>query len=321
MRRRAFLTALCFAASLSPPDVKAQAWPERPVTFVVSQAAGAAPDVFARIVAERLSRVLGKQVIVDNRPGGANVIGAQSVARAAPDGYTFFFATSAALTLNPFTFKNLSYDPVRDFEPVALMVKSALAIVVSSQVPAKNLKELIALEKSAPGKMSIAVDGPRIIAQYVNKHGGTQFTLVPYTNITTALQDTVAGRVESTVQAPAVAEPFIAEGSVRAIALSGSRRYGSLPDVQTISETLPGFEMTGWFMLMAPAKTPAPIIERLNTEIAQIMKDPDVRAQATRLGFEIETSGIGAPKEAAAFLKSELAIWGKTVQDLGIEPQ
>ncbi len=320
------LCALLLGAALDPSlPAHAQAWPQRPITIVVSQPAGNSPDVFCRIITERLGRALGQGFVVDNRPGAANMIGTQAVARAAPDGYTFLFATAAALVANPYTFKTLSYDPVRDFIPVATIAKSNFILLVNPTVQAKTLPELIALDKSAPGKLSLAVDGPRnasgILGQYINKMAGSSMVLVPYNNNSTALQDTIAGRIQVTIQAASVAESFIKEATLRPIAVASPQRLAWLPDVSTMAETLPGVQLQGWFMIMAPAKTPVEIVSKLNQEIVRVLADPEVKQRAATLGFEIDPAGSGTPAGAADFLKSELALWGKVTREVGLEPQ
>jgi tripartite-type tricarboxylate transporter receptor subunit TctC len=313
------------AAITASLPAQAQTWPQKPVTMIVTQAAGASPDVFCRILTDRLTRALGQQLIVENRVGASNMIGARAASRAAPDGYTFLFATSAALVTNPYTFKTLGYDPVGSFAPVAMVAKSAIMLVVNPELPAKTLPELIALEKSQPGKLSLAVDSPRnlsgIIGQYLNKLAGTQFVLVSYQNIPTALTDTMTGRVQTTIQSASIAGPFVADGRLRPIAVAGPKRVAALPNVPTISESVPGIELGGWFMVMAPAGTPTNIVQRLNEEIDRALKDPEVQQRATGLGFEINPAGAGSPQEASEFLKSELAVWEKVVRELGIEPE
>jgi tripartite-type tricarboxylate transporter receptor subunit TctC len=316
---------LLMAAMTASLPAQAQSWPQKPVTMLVSQAAGASPDVFCRILSERLSRALGQQFLVENRPGASNMIGSRAAARAAPDGYTFLFATSAALVTNPYTFKTLGYDPVRSFTPVAMVAKSTIVLLAHLDLPAKTLPELISLEKSQPGKLSLAVDSPRnlsgIIGQYLNKLAGTQFVLISYPNIPTALTDAVTGRVQTTIQSASIAGPFIGEGRLRPIAIAGAKRVAALPDVPTIAESVPGIELGGWFMVMAPAGTPVEIVQRLNEAIDRVLKDPDVRQRAPGLGFEINAAGAGSPQAAAEFLASELAIWEKVVRELGIEPE
>ena len=223
----------------------AQTWPQRPITFIVSQAAGASPDVMARLVADRVSKILGQTVLIDNKPGGGNVVGATAAARSAPDGYTFFFATSAALATNPFMVKNMSYDPVKDFAPVALVTRSHQLFVVNPDVPAKTLAELIALDKASPGKYSISVDGARnlagVTAQALNKRAGTKFELIPSSNINNGLQDTVAGRTQAGVFSTSIAEGLVRSGALRAIAVASNKRLEAAPNVPAAAETLPGF--------------------------------------------------------------------------------
>jgi tripartite-type tricarboxylate transporter receptor subunit TctC len=322
LSHRVLLTgaALCLAN-----PVYAQTWPQRPVSIVVSQAAGNSPDVLCRIVAEKLSRALGQQFVVENRPGAANLVGTQAVARAAPDGYTFLFATSAALVTNPYTFKTLAYDPIKDFIPVAMVARSNHVLLVNPEVKAKTLPELIALEKSAPGSLSMAVDGPKnisgLIAQSINKQAGTGFVLIPYNTTTNAVQDSITGRVQVTIQAASVAESFIAAGSLRPIAVAGSKRVASLPNVPAISETLKSVDLQGWFMLMAPAGTPADIIQKLSSEIASALKSPEVRERAPTLGFDVDLGDAVTPAGAKKFLETELAATGKVIQELGIQPE
>jgi tripartite-type tricarboxylate transporter receptor subunit TctC len=255
----------------------------------------------------------------------ANLVGTQSVARAAPDGYTFLFATSAALVMNPYTFKKLSYDPIKDFTPVAMVARSNHVVLVNPEVRAKTVAELIALEKSAPGSLSMAVDGPRnlsgLIAQSINKQAGTGFVLVPYNTTTNAIQDSITGRVQATIQAASIAESFIAAGALRPVAVAGSRRIGSLPDVPAISETLKSVDLQGWFMLMAPAGTPTDIIKKLSAEIARALNSAEVRERAPALGFDVGVGDAVTPEGAKRFLEAELAATGKVIQDLGIEPE
>jgi len=312
--------ALCLAS-----PVVAQSWPQRPVSIVVPQPAGNSPDVLCRVIADKLSRTLGQQFVVENRPGAANLVGTQSVARAAPDGYTFLFATSAALVMNPYTFKKLAYDPIKDFIPVAMVARSNHVVLVNPGVKAKTLPELIALEKSAPGSLSMAVDGPRnlsgLIAQSINKQAGTGFVLVPYNTTTNAMQDSITGRVQATIQAASIAESFITAGTLRAVAAAGSKRIASLPNVPAISETLKSVDLQGWFMLMAPAGTPTDIVEKLSSEIAHALNSAEVQERAPALGFDVGVGDAVTPAGAKRFLETELAATGKVIQELGIQPE
>jgi tripartite-type tricarboxylate transporter receptor subunit TctC len=279
----------------------------------------------ARMIANKLSVALGQSFVIENKPGAGNVIGAQAAARSAPDGYTFFFATSAALVTNPYMVKNLSYDPVKDFSPIALVTRSHQLVVVNPDVPAKTLQELIALDNAAPGKMSVSVDGPRnlagVTAQALNKRAGTKFVLIPSVNINSGLQDTITGRTQAGVFSASILESHLRSGALRALATASTHRLSAAPDIPAVAETLPGFDFSGWFMLMAPAGTPPDIIRKLNAAIDEATRDPQVRELAPKLGFELDPKGVGSPEQAADFLKSQLALWAKTTQELGIEAQ
>jgi len=313
---------LAMGASSFLNEAKAQAWPTRPVTFIVSQAGGASPDVMARILADRLSRSLGQGVVIENKPGGGNVIGATAAARAAPDGYTFFFATSAALATNPFLVEKMTYDPVKDFKPVTMIARSHQVLVAHPDVPAKNVAELVALERKQPGKLSVAVDSPRnlagVTAQALNKRAGLDLSLVPYPNINSALQDTITGRVELGVFSVSIAEALIRDGKLRPLAIASSKRSGSLADVPTLSETIKDFDFSGWFMLLAPVGVPDDIVNKLSRDVAEAMSDEKIREMAPKLGFEIET---GSPEAARKFLADQLALWKGITTELGMKPQ
>lgn len=300
-------------------------WPQRPVTLIVSQSAGASPDVMARLIAEKLGKELGQGVVVENKPGGGNVVGALAAARATPDGYTYFFATSAALANNVFMMKDLPYHPRKDFAPVALVTRSNQVIVTTPDLPVKTLTELIALEKAAPGKYSLGVDGPRnlagVTAQALNKRVGTAFVLVPYPNINNAVQDTIAGRLQVGVFSVSIVEAQIRAGKMRAIAMASAHRVAAFPDLPAAGETVPGFDFAGWFMIMAPVGTPMDIVVKMNAAIDRATRDPQVREMAPKLGFDINPQGVGSPGDAANFLGEQLALWEKTTKELGIEPQ
>ncbi|MDF2118751.1 tripartite tricarboxylate transporter substrate-binding protein [Roseiarcaceae bacterium H3SJ34-1] len=314
-----------FSFAVTASAQTASTWPQRPVTLIVSQAAGASPDVMARLIADKLGKELHQGVVVENKPGGGNVVGAVAAARAAPDGHTFFFATSAALANNVFMMKDLPYDPVKDFVPVALVTRSNQVIVATPSLPVKTLSELIALEKASPGKYSLGVDGPRnlagVTAQALNKRTGTTFVLVPYPNINNAVQDTIAGRLQVGVFSVSIVESQIRAGTLRAIAMASAKRVSAFPDLPAAGETIPGFDFAGWFMVMAPAGTPADIVTKMNDAIDRATHDSQVREMAPKLGFDINPTGVGSPKDASDFLSSQLTLWEKTTKELGIEKQ
>jgi len=318
------MVLVLFAASVQAhAQTAAQTWPVRPIKVIVSQAAGGAPDIICRLVTDRLSRALGQQVLVENRPGSGNVVGAQAAARSAPDGYTFFFATAAALVTNPYTFKSLPYDPARDFAPVAMIAKGPFFVMAHPSVPAKNLAELVAYDKANPGKLAFATDGPRnfsgILAAWLNKLAGTQILAVPYATMPQGVQDTVAGRTQLAVLAVPAAAPFIKRGDLRPLGVSFARRIPGYEDVPTIAETFPGFEFIGWFSLVAPAGTPREIVQRMNLEVDRILKDPEVAQRLANLGFY--TEGAETPEGLGEFVRAELAKWARIVKEIGIQPE
>jgi tripartite-type tricarboxylate transporter receptor subunit TctC len=302
---------------------EAQTWPARPIKVIVSQAAGGAPDIICRLITDRLTRAIGQQVLVENRPGSGNVVGAQAAARAAPDGYTFFFATAAALVTNPYTFKSLPYDPARDFVPVAMIAKGPFFVLAHPSVPAKTLAELVAYDKANPNKLSFATDGPRnfsgILAAWLNKLAGTQILAVPYATMPQGVQDTIAGRTQLAVLAVPAAAPFIKRGDLRPLGVSFARRIPGYEDVPTIAETFPGFEFIGWFSLVAPAGTPREIVQRMNREVDRILKDQEVAQRLANLGFY--TEGAETPEALAEFVRAELAKWGRIMKEVDIQPE
>ena len=313
------------AALMASTGVEAQSWPQRPIALVVPQAPGNSPDILARVLADKLSRSLGQQVYVENRTGAANIVGTQAVARATPDGYTFLFATSASLSTNPHTFKKLPYDPLKDFVPVAMAARSHHVLLVNPNLPTKSLEELIAQEKAKPGEISLAVDSERnisgLIGQTINRRAGIKMVLVPYASAANSIQDTIAGRVQATIQSASVAEPFIKEGTLRAIAVAGTKRLASLPGVPAIAETLASADIGGWFMVMAPAGTPPDIVQTMGQKIGEILQQPDLRERAPTLGFDVDIGPLATPSGANAFLVKEVAAMGALIKEFGIEPQ
>jgi tripartite-type tricarboxylate transporter receptor subunit TctC len=306
-------------------SANAENWPQRPITFIVSQPAGASPDIMARLIADRLSQNLKQPVIVDNKPGGGNTVGALAAANAAPDGYKFFFATSAALVTNPFLMKSVPYDPIKDFVPVALVARSHQVVAVNPNLPINTLPDLIAFDKKEPGKLSMAADGPRnlsgVIALALNKRAGMALVQVSYPNPTVGLQDVAAGHVGVGVFSVSTVDAFIKDGRLRIIADSSKEHSTAFPDVPLVAETLPGFDFLGWFMVMAPAGTPSEIIAQMSAALDAVAWDPKVQELAPTLGFEVSGKGLGGPDVAAQYLKEQMDLWRTTTQELGIEPQ
>lgn len=311
-----FVLPFCLSAS-------AQDWPNRPVKFIVTQAAGATPDIIARLLADKLGQAIGQQVIVENRPGGANAVGAQAAARSAPDGYTFLFATAAALVTNPHTFKSLPYDAIKDFTPVAGIARVPFFVMVNPDVEARTLAELVALEKKQSVRLSVATDGQRnfsgMLTSWISKLGDVSFTQVPYTAMPSGIQDTLAGRVQVVILAVPSAAPYMAQGTLRAIATSSAQRVPGFDQVAPIAETYPGFDFIGWFVLVAPAKTPTEIVQRVNREMDKILKDVQVRERMQKVGFY--SDGAGTPESTAAYVDAQYHAWGRVVKEIGLQPE
>jgi tripartite-type tricarboxylate transporter receptor subunit TctC len=320
MLGRALIPLLLLALT---SGAQAQNWPDRPIRFVVTQAAGGTPDIIARLIAEKLGKALGQQVVVENRPGAGNVIGAQAVARSAPDGYTFLFATAAALVTNPHTFKSLPYDAEKDFVPVGFVARAPFFVMVHPDVAAKTLPELIALEKAKPGSLSVATDGQRnfsgMLTSWLSKLGGVNFTQVPYTAMPQGIQDTVAGRVQVVILASASAGPFMSRGQLKAVAGSAAEKVPGFESVAPVAATYPGFDFIGWFVIAAPAGTPDAIVRRVNKELDAALKDPEVIDRMQKAGFY--NDGAGTPEQTAAFIRDQYAAWGRVVKEIGLEKE
>lgn len=317
---KSLLVAALFGAAV---QAAAQSWPNKPVKLIVSQAGGGAPDIVARLVSDRLSRAWGQQVVVENRPGSGNIIGAQLAARATADGYTLFFATAAALVTNPYTFKALPYDPAKDFVPVGMVGKAPFFVLVHPSVQAKTLAELIALEKSQPGKLTYATDGARnfsgMVAAWLNKLGGINILQVPYATMPQGIQDTVAGRTQLAILAIPVAAPQVKRGALRPLAFTSAKRAPGYEDVPPVAETFPGFDFVGWFGIVAPTGTPQEVIQRANRDLDSVMKDQEVVQKLRSMG--IFADGADTPEGFGAFIRSELATWGKVVKEIGLQPE
>lgn len=294
-------------------------WPERPVTIVVSQGAGASPDIMARVVADGLSQELGQQFVVDNRPGGGNVTGALSVAHADADGYTLFFATSAALVTNPYLMANLPYDTLEDFDAAALVAMSNILVVSNPDSGIETIADLVEVGGREPLSLSVGVDSPRnlsgVVARSIAHHGDIHLNLVSYNNITQAIPDVISGVIPVTVQSASVAAPYIAEGTLIPIAVAGAEPAQVFPDVPPIAETLPGVDLKGWFMFVVPEGTDTGIIERLNAAVQTVLAKPQVIEQAGSLGFELVSADVA---QSAAYLEAELENWARITADLEI---
>lgn len=324
-RRRLLKLALAagsaLAAGLGATPALAQAdFPSKPIRLVVPFTPGGVTDTGARVVAERLGARLGQQVVVDNRPGASGNIGTQAVATAAPDGHTLVLGFDGTLVINPHVFAKVPFDTLRDFVPVSKIGDTALVIVTHPSVPAKTLPELIAYSKSLAGGLSYGSSGtggtPHIAAEMLKVRTGANFLHVPYKGGGQALADVVGGQLPMLYTAVAGALPFIERGQVRAIAISSAQRLPSLPNVPTVAETVPGFEVNSWIGILAPAKTPKPIVERIQRELHAVVNEPAVKERLAKLGI----SSVGnTPAEFAQEIQADLKKYAGVVKDAGIK--
>lgn len=304
-------------STLAPTITAAQAgWPNQPIKIIVTQAA-------CRMAMERLSRALGQQVVIENRPGAGNVVGAQAAARAAPDGYTLLWSTAATLITNVYTIRSLPYEPRKDFVSVVRAAKGPFILAANPSLPANNLRELIALARSKPGQLNVATDGPRnfsgLVAAWLNKAAGIDMKQVPYATMPQGVQDTLAGRVELAVLAIPSAGPQMAAGKLKAIGITSAVRAPGYEQVEPIADTIPGFDFYGWLGVSAPAGVPRPIIERLNREIGKILDDKDFAEPLAKMGFY--SFGSVSLEETRAQVDGEFDTWKKVVEGIGLAPE
>ena len=311
-----------FAVLSAVVPAAAQNWPNRPVKFIISQPPGAGPDIMARYLGERLSRGWGQTVVVENRPGGANIPGSVAAAKSPPDGYNYFMATGGIL-LNVHTFKTLPYDPDKDFVPVAFIGKAPFVLAVNPSLPANNLAELLAYLKSNPGKVSFASEGLKslggMMAEYFKVLTTAKFEHVPYNGAPAGIQDTIVGRTQVTFQSATSVSPFVKAGKLRAIAVTSSRPVPGLDNVPSLKATYPNFEYVGWYMLYAPTGTAADVVQRVNRDVDRVLRDPEVAQKLFELGPVVED--VGTPESLRQFHKEEHERWARLVKATGIQPE
>ena len=322
-RRHILLNAGSAVAAAALAPARAATWPSQPVKMIVTQAAGGTPDIICRMMSDRLSQALGQPFIVEDHPGAGNVIGTQIVARAAPDGSTFLWATAASLTTNVFTIKNLPYDPRKEFVNVARVAKGPFLVMANPALAANSLPEVIAMAKAKPGQLTIANDGPRnfsgLIAAWLNRKAGVEIRPVPYPNMPQGVQDTIAGRVDLCIIAIPSAAPMIRGGLLKPIAVSSAQRASGYESVAPVAETIPGFDFYGWMGVCAPARTPQPIIDELNAKMGVILNDRSFAKGLEDIGFY----SFGAHSQAVAekAVRDELDQWQALVTEIGIQPE
>ena len=315
LTRRSLASLIAVAACL-PFTAVAQEWPAKPIRIVVPFAAGGTSDILARALGERLQAALKQTVIIDNKAGAGGVIGADSVAKSAPDGTTFLLGTIASHAINPVLNPKMPYDAAKDFAPVILLGSISNVLLVGADQPYKNVKELIAAVKAKPG-MPFASAGQgssqHMSGEAFRLLAGVELTHVPYKGSAPAIQDVIGGQIPMSFETATVALPHIQSGKVRALAVTSAKRSKVLPDTPTLQEAgVAGFDVSSWQALYAPAGTPAAIVKRLNAEIEKIIAEPEMKARMDGLGLDHSPN---TPEQFTAFGQSELVKWAKIVKD------
>lgn len=297
----------------------AETYPARSITLIVPFAPGGPADVLGRLIGQKMSEDLGQQVIIDNRPGANTIIGAQFVAKSRPDGYTLLLAIDGTLVMNPFLYSKLSYDPFKDFEPVALVAEVPSVLEANIKVPANSVKELIELAKTQPGKLNVGVSTPtsQVTASLFNMMAGVNLTQVPYKGGTTQITGILAGDIELGMESANVAIPLWRDNKIKILALTGGNRLSIAPEIPTVAETLPGFDLGIWQSVVAPAGTPKEIVAKLYASLAKVMANDEVKKKLLAVGIQPTISN--SPEDFTAFIKAQAATREKVIKAVGMK--
>ena len=297
----------------------AQSYPSHPIKVIVPWPPGQATDVAARMVSEKLAPVLGQPLVVDNRPGAGGVVGSEVAAKSPADGYTLVAGSSGPISISP-NVQKVAYDPLKDFVPISLLAVNPFVLVVNPSIPAKNLKELIALLKANPGKYSFASSGSgatsHLMSVLFNSMAGVNAVHVPYKGSSQSITDVVNGQVAYTIETVPAVAGLVKAGKLHALGVTSTKRAEAMPEVPTIAETLPGYEMFGWIGLMAPAGTPAAITDRISAETRKIMQDPEIRKRFLAAGME---PAGNTPAEFSEFLRKQNDRYGSIVKQANVK--
>ena len=308
------LAAVAFAA---PPH--AQTWPAKTVRIIVPFAPGGSTDIVGRAIAVKASESTGQSFVVDNRAGAGGNIGAEAASKAAPDGYTLFMGHVGTLAINPYLYKRIPYDPVKDFSPITLAIAAPLILVAHPSLPAKNVKELIALARTRPDQLSFSSAGngsaSHLSGELFRNLAGVKMLQVPYKGTGPATTAILTGEVSVMFSGQGTSWPLIKSGRLKPLALTGSKRAAHAAQVPTVSETLAGYEVINWHGVLAPAGTPPDVIKRANAEIVKALASPDVRSKLSSDGFEVVGN---SPEAFAKFIRAEMAKWEKIIRGAGI---
>ena len=315
------LVALPLAAAVTSGAALAQTYPTRTITLVLPFAAGSGTDTTTRIISQHLGAALGVGIVVDNKPGANGMIAATYVARAAPDGYTLFVTTNTTHSANPYLLKTLTYDPVKDFTPIARTGDLPFMLVVHPEVPAKTVAELVAYGKANPGKLTYASGSSSAIVSGATfaHNAGLDMLHVPYKSSPPAMNDVIGGRITMMFTDVLTGLPHVNGGALRALAVTTKDRSPLVPNLPSMQEAgVPDFDITSWQGYFGPAGLPREIVTKLNSEIRKIVEKPEIKAQLATLGMDAFS---GTPEQLAAFVKDQLVLWEKLITNAGIEKQ
>jgi len=317
--RRAIVSICALLCAMGSACALAQAWPSKPITLVVGFAAGGATDTAARIIAKKLAEDLGQPVIVENRAGAGGNIGADVVAKSTPDGYTLLMTSGSIVTANPYMYKSMTFDAAKDLVGITNVATGPQVIAISADVPAKDLRELIAYAKANPKKINFGSAGvgtqTHLAAENFAYSAGIDMTHVPYKGESAAITDLIGGQIQLVTPNLGGAIALIQQGKVRALAVTSPKRSPQLPDVPAAAEVLPGFENAGWFGLMAPAGTPREVIDQVQRDSAKILLSDEFRA---KLGQQGMVPVANSPADFAAAIREESAHWAKLIKERGL---
>ena len=319
-RFKVMVATLMVSILCAPTFAQAQAYPTKPIRIIVPYPPGGGIDVLSRVLGERLSQRLGQPVLVDNRPGGGTILAAEQAARATPDGYTLMVTTDATLSVNPYLYSKLPYDPVKDFAPITQLVLLNQLLLANPAVPANSLKELIAYAKAHPGKLNYASYGsgsqPHLAMEMLKSQAGIDIVHVPYKGIPQAVPAAIAGEVQLTFSGAASSQAYLKAGRLKALAVGGKNRLALLPDVPTFAEAgFPDVPANAWFGLFAPAATPRDIVIKLHAETVRILRDPEfMQKEITAKGYQLVAS---TPEEFTAFLVTDSVLNARAVRISG----
>ena len=297
----------------------AQTYPTRQITLVVPFAPGGPADFLGRLIGQKMSEELGQQIVVDNRPGANTIIGAQAVAKAAPDGYTLLMAIDGTLVMNPFLYSKLAYDPFKDFAPISVIALVPSAVVGNIKIPIDSIKELVDREKAKPGTFQIGISTPtsQVNVGLLNIMAGTNFTTIPYHGGTTQITGILAGDIALGMESINVSLPLWREKKVKILGLVNAQRLSLAPELPTIAETFPGYDLGIWQSIVAPADTPRDVVTKLHGSIRKVLAAPDVREKLANAG--IEPTSSNTPEEFAAFIRSQAETRAKVIQAVGMK--